>query len=64
LRGCAVFYNGARGEGVTTRAHFHTLADHAFIAGKKAADQVKESSGRKMISGLVAGEWQGQQTQV
>ncbi len=29
-------------------------SDHAFIAGKKAADEVAELERRKMVSGLVA----------
>ncbi|MBZ5583690.1 MAG: FAD-dependent oxidoreductase [Acidobacteriia bacterium] len=36
-------------------------SDHAFIAGKKAADQVQEMGRRKMIAGLVAQEWQGEE---
>jgi UDP-galactopyranose mutase len=35
-------------------------SDHAFIAGKKAADQVHELEDAKMVSRLVAHEWQGE----
>ena len=35
-------------------------SDHAFIAGKKAADEVKKLSQRKVLSSLVVREWQGE----
>jgi UDP-galactopyranose mutase len=38
-------------------------SDHAFIAGKKAAEQVAERERRTMLSGLVARQWQGERKQ-
>jgi UDP-galactopyranose mutase len=32
-------------------------SDHAFIAGKNAADQVKQLRRERLVTGLVAGEW-------
>jgi UDP-galactopyranose mutase len=37
-------------------------SDHAFIAGKKAADQVLQRDEQKMISGLVAQDWQAEES--
>jgi protoporphyrinogen oxidase len=39
-------------------------SDHAFVAGKKAADAVREADERKAIGTLVAQEWQEQATQM
>ncbi len=36
-------------------------SDHAFIAGKKAAEQVRDMEQRKMLAGLVAQQWQGEE---
>jgi UDP-galactopyranose mutase len=36
-------------------------SDHAFIAGKRAAEAVRERENRKIIEPLVAGQWQGEQ---
>jgi UDP-galactopyranose mutase len=38
-------------------------SDHAFIAGKKAAEEVAERERRKMVTGLVASQWQGEEKQ-
>jgi UDP-galactopyranose mutase len=35
-------------------------SDHAFIAGKKAADEVKAREDRKVLSGLAAPQWAGE----
>lgn len=39
-------------------------SDHAFIAGKKAADEVAAADRRRLVSGLVAQQWQGALKQV
>jgi UDP-galactopyranose mutase len=36
-------------------------SDHAFIAGQRAAERVRERDTKKMVLPLVAGEWQGEQ---
>jgi UDP-galactopyranose mutase len=37
-------------------------SDHAFIAGKKAADQVRQRDEQKIIPGLVAQAWQAEKS--
>lgn len=39
-------------------------SDHAFIAGKKAAEEVKNLDEQKLVQGLVAQQWVGESQQV
>jgi UDP-galactopyranose mutase len=39
-------------------------SDHAFIAGKKAADQVREADERKSVGNLVVQDWQAHENQI